>query len=58
MTGEGSEMKVQITKCYLVQVTDDSGNELRCEYVFGNRAEAEKAGSRIKEEVEEGRCKE
>ena len=45
-------MKVLITKCYLVQVLDDCGNELKCEYVFGNKDEANEVGKRMKEEVE------
>ena len=44
-------MKVSITKCYLVQVLDDDGNELKCEYVFGNKDEAIKSGKHMKEEV-------
>lgn len=46
-------MKVQITKCYLVQILDDNGNELKCEYVFGNKNDADKTGKELKKELEE-----
>ena len=29
-------MQVRITKCYLVQVLDDDGNEVSCNYDFVN----------------------
>lgn len=45
-------MKVQITKCYLVQVLDDEGNEVACEYVFGDKEDAKQAGKRLKEEAQ------
>lgn len=44
-------MRVQITKCYLVQVLDSEGNEVACEYVFGDKEQAEQTGKRLKEEV-------
>lgn len=45
-------MKVRITKCYLVEVLDEEGNEVSCEYVFGDKDEAKEAGKRLKGEVE------
>lgn len=44
-------MKVEITKCYLVQVLDNEGNEVACEYVFGDKEGAKKVGERLKGEV-------
>lgn len=41
-------MKVQITKCYLVQVLDNEGNELKNEYVFGDKEEAKETGKYLK----------
>lgn len=41
-------MRVEITKCYLVQVTDEDGNELACEYVFGDKEEAKNTGRHLK----------
>lgn len=29
-------MKIEITKCYLVQWIDDDGNEQESEYIFAN----------------------
>ena len=44
-------MKVEITKCYLVQIKDAEGNEVACEYVFGDKEDAKETGKRLKEEV-------
>lgn len=46
-------MRVKITKCYLVQVLDDKGNEVSCEYVFGDKEEAKQTGKRLKEEIKD-----
>lgn len=40
--------RVVITKCYLVQVVNEEGNELKHEYVFGDRKEAAKVGQELK----------
>jgi hypothetical protein len=45
-------MKVEITKCYLVQVFDEDGNEVACQYVFGNREDAKQVGKELKKEKE------
>ncbi|MCF0106128.1 MAG: hypothetical protein HUJ53_05155 [Holdemanella sp.] len=29
-------MKARITKCFLIQITDDDGNEIDCEYFFSD----------------------
>lgn len=42
-------MKTQITKCYLVQILDDEGNELACEYVFGDKNEAKNTAASLKQ---------
>ena len=44
-------MKIQITKCYLVQLLDNEGNELQCEYVFGDRQDALRTGQAMKESL-------
>ena len=41
-------MKTQITKCYLVQILDDEGNEVACEYVFGDKEEAKETARALK----------
>lgn len=47
-----SKLRVQITKCYLVQVLDEEGNELRCEYSFcGTKKEAEEIGNNLLKDV-------
>ncbi len=46
-------MKVQVTKCYLVQVLDDKGNELACRYVFCDKKEALQIGKELKAEIKE-----
>lgn len=42
-------MKVQITKCYLVQIIDNEGNELKNEYVFGDKEIAKETGRLLKD---------
>lgn len=50
----GAEMKIRVTKCYLVQVLDEDGNEQACEYVFANtKKEAEARGRELQRETEE-----
>jgi hypothetical protein len=44
-------MEVRITKCYLVQVLDEEGNELECEYVFGNKEDAIKHSKEMKSSI-------
>ena len=44
-------MKVQLTKCYLVQIVSDKGDELTSEYVFTDRAGAKRAGVQMLEEI-------
>lgn len=44
-------MKVRVTKCYLVQVLDDDGNEVACEYVFGDKEDAKQVGKKLKEDI-------
>ena len=44
-------MKVEITKCYLVQVLDEEGNELACEYVFDDKQGAVKTGRELKRKL-------
>lgn len=47
-------MKVRVTKCYLVQVLDDEGNEIECVYDFSSSyKEAKEAGERMLEDLKE-----
>lgn len=46
-------MRVEITKCYLVQVMDEDGNELACEYVFGDKEDAKETGRMLKRKCKE-----
>ncbi len=48
-------MKVEITKCYLVQVIDEEGNELAYEYVFDDKKGAVETGRALKKQVKEER---
>lgn len=48
-------LKTQITKCYLIQVLDDDGNEIECEYVFSDRKEAELRAKEMKDDAEKSR---
>ena len=44
-------MKVRLTKCYLVQIVSDRGDELTSEYVFTDRNGAKQAGVQMLEEI-------
>ena len=44
-------LKVRISKCYLVQILDEEGNELDLDYVFTDRKGAEHRGKELKEEI-------
>lgn len=46
-------MRTVITKCYLVQITDNEGNELACSYVFGDKEDAKREGRTLKEGLEQ-----
>lgn len=46
-------VKVQITKCYLIQILDKDGNELACDYDFVSRQSAQEIGKRMKEAYNE-----
>ena len=44
--------RVEVTKCYLVQVLDEDGNEVACDYDFVNtKREAEQTGREMIEAV-------
>lgn len=46
----GQKLKGKVSKCYLVQVLDEEGNEVACEYDFSyNKKEAEQVGKRMVE---------
>lgn len=47
-----SKLKTQVTKCYLIQVLDEDGNEVECEYIFCNRKDAEIRARELKTRVE------
>lgn len=44
-------MKVEVYKCYLVEVVDDEGNELYSEYIFTDRKDAIRIGKEEKERL-------
>lgn len=44
--------RIEITKCYLVQILDDDGNEVACDYDFvPTKKDAEKTGREMIEAV-------
>jgi hypothetical protein len=48
------EYRAEITKCYLVQVFDEEGNEMACEYHFvPTKKDAEKIGRELIEFIEQ-----
>lgn len=48
-------MKVELTKCYLIQIRDEEGNEIASEYYFADRQDAWERGQQIKKEIKESR---
>ena len=44
-------MKVQLTKCYLVQIVSDNGTELTSEYCFTDRNGARRVGLQMLQEI-------
>lgn len=49
--GQRKTLHTRITKCYLVQITDNDGNEVACEYIFAsNQKEAAVAAAQLKNE--------
>lgn len=45
------KLSVRVSKCYLVQVLDEDGNELDLDYVFTDRKGAERRGKELMEEL-------
>ena len=42
--------KVRITKCYLIEICDNDGNELESEYSFMNYQEVKKQAQEMKDD--------
>lgn len=53
MDDQRKAVKVQITKCYLVQILDKDGYELECDYSFVNKEDAKRIGERMLKEYNE-----
>lgn len=47
------KLKIRITKCYLVEIIDEEGNSILCEYVFGDKEEANDVAKSLKESVKQ-----
>ena len=46
-------MKIEITKCYCIQVLDEEGNELAVQYEFCDKETAKEIGRQMKEELKD-----
>ena len=44
-------MRVEVYKCYLVEVVDDDGNVVDSQYIFTDRKDAIRQGKEMKEDV-------
>lgn len=44
-------MKVEVYKCYLVEVLDDDGKVADSQYIFTDRKDAIKQGEKMKDEL-------
>lgn len=51
-TFKSKQLKVNITRAYLVSVVDGTGKEVSSDFTFGTKQEAEKLGEKLKREVE------
>lgn len=51
-TFKSKQLKVEITRAYLVSVVDGTGKEVSSDFTFGTKQEAEKLGEKLKREVE------
>ena len=45
-------MKIRITKCYLVEVTDDNGKEITSDFSFGTKDQAMELGKTMMKEIQ------
>lgn len=48
---KAGNMKIRLTKCYLVEIVDSEGNEIESEYVFADRTKSKEYGEKMKEEL-------
>lgn len=48
---KAGNMKIRLTKCYLVEIVDSEGNEIESEYVFVDRTKSKEYGEKMKEEL-------
>lgn len=48
-------MKARYTRIWLVQIIDEEGDEIGCEYVAGCKAQAQAAAKAMKENIKEYR---
>lgn len=46
------KLSVQLTRCYLIQVLDEDGNEVSCEYAFMDRKDAVERGKELRAEAQ------
>lgn len=51
-TFKSKQLKVNITRAYLVSIVDGTGKEVTSDFTFGTKQEAEKLGEKLKREVE------
>lgn len=48
---KADNMKIRLTKCYLVEIVDSEGNEIESEYVFADRTKSKEYGEEMKKEL-------
>jgi len=51
-TFKSKQLKVEITRAYLVSVVDGTGKEITSDFTFCSKEEAKRLGERMKSEVE------
>ena len=48
---KAGNMKIRLTKCYLVEIVDSEGNEIESEDVFADRTKSKEYGEKMKKEL-------
>ena len=48
---KAGNMKIRLTKCYLVEIVDSEDNEIESEYVFADRTKSKEYREKMKEEL-------
>lgn len=51
-------MKKRITKCYLVEIIDDEGKEIKSDFCFGTKKDCEILAEKLEKEISKEKARE